>query len=223
MCGRFALITDASELAQAFSVDFDMSMAKRYNIAPSQPVLGIVHNNSGRQAEIFSWGLLPSWAKDPSTFRRSINARAETVHTKPSFRAAFKRRRCLVPASGYYEWQVAADGKQPWYFHAPEHNLFAIAGVWEYFERDGSVVISLALLTTSANASVGEIHHRMPVIPTRSDYALWLDPETETSELQRIMQPGAEDALQAHPVSSYVNKPANNDERCIRKQSGQLN
>lgn len=215
MCGRFALTAPAPLLEQQFDVELGGPVAPRYNIAPSQPVLIVRRNVAAREAVLVSWGLVPFWADAPGTGARMINARAETVAGKPAFRAAFRRRRCLVPASGYYEWQARASGKQPWFIHPAASACCAIAGVWEHWERDGSVIESCALLTCAANARLHAIHDRMPVVIAPRDYAPWLDEATPATDLAPLLAAPADDAFALHPVARRVNSPRNDDAHCI--------
>lgn len=214
MCGRFALATPAPVLAQQFEVALEGPFAPRYNIAPSQPILIVRMHGAAREAALVTWGLLPSWSDSPSAGARMINARAETVASKPAFRAAFRRRRCLVPASGYYEWQVRAGGKQPWFIHPADSECCAIAGVWEHWERDGSVIESCALLTCAPNARLRSIHDRMPVMLAPHAYAPWLDPATPNAALAPLMVAAADDAFDCHPVTRRVNSPRHDDAPC---------
>lgn len=215
MCGRFALFAEPDDLLAQFGIEPPEAYAARYNIAPSQPVLAVVEREQQRTVDLLSWGLLPSWSKDPSGSRRPINARAETVAEKPSFRAAFRRRRCLVPASGYYEWQKIAGGKQPVYIDRTDRSCFAIAGIWEYWERDGNVVVSLALLTCAANAALAPVHHRMPVIIEPDNFALWLAADAPAPDLQRLLAPAPAHNFATRNVSRRVNSPANDSPACV--------
>ncbi len=216
MCGRFALSSDAETLAAEFDVAPPEQLAPRYNIAPSQPLLAVGALPDERVTTLFEWGLLPSWSKTVAGARRPINARAETVAGKPSFRAAFRRRRCLVPADGYYEWKALAGGKQPYYIHRADERCFAIAGIWEHWERDGAVIQSCALLTCAANDTLAAVHDRMPVIVAHEDYAAWLDPATPADSLARLLAPAADHAFALHAVSKRVNSPANDSRDNIR-------
>lgn len=199
-------------------------LTPRYNIAPTQSVLAIRQSGGlGKEAAFLHWGLIPSWADSPSIGNRMINARAETVHQKPAFRHSFRSQRCLVPADGYYEWQKQADGKkQPYLFHLPGGEPFAFAGLWEHWqsrEPDGPVIESCSLITTAANALASTVHDRMPVILDPRDYDAWLDPQAEPARLQQLLVPFADDFLVAEPVSTYVNKPTNDDSKCVEPLS----
>lgn len=166
------------------------------------------------------WGLIPSWAKDPSIGNRIINARSETVAEKPSFRAAFKRRRCLIPANGFYEWKKIGKKKQPYYVRRKDGEPFAFAGLWEPWEgEDGTVIESCTILTTEPNADIRPLHNRMPVILDPSDYDQWLNPEVDELEtLAPLMHPYPDGKLEAVPVSPLVNNPKNDDAQCIEPE-----
>ena len=161
------------------------------------------------------WGLIPSWADDPSIGNKMINARAETVSEKPSFRTPFKHRRCLVLTNGFYEWLRTPEGKQPYYLHVKDGSPFGFAGLWETW-RDGEEIRSCTIITTEANQLVGEVHSRMPVILPPEDYELWLDPEFEEKQaLTSVLRPYPSDGMEAYPVSRRVNSSSNNAPDCI--------
>ncbi|MFZ4662010.1 MAG: SOS response-associated peptidase [Caldilineaceae bacterium] len=224
MCGRFTLTAPPDQVASLFDLPQEPVVVPRYNIAPTQPV-AVVRMNSQKAAREWAltyWGLIPSWSKDPSIGARMINARSETVTEKPAFRAAFKRRRCLVPANGFYEWQKQGKGKQPFYITTPDGAPFAIAGLWEYWEgADGSALESCTLLTTSANALMAPLHDRMPVIVQPEDYTQWLgtgrdETPQALSQLQHLLRPYTDDGLVAYPVSTYVNNARNEGADCVQ-------
>ncbi len=214
MCGRFTLHTEAGRLARQFVVQLDLDLAPRYNIAPSQDVLAIRQGPAGREAVMLHWGLVPFWAREVKTGYRMINARAETVAQKPAFRAAYRRRRCLVPADGFYEWRSGPRGKQPCHITLADGAPFAIAGLWERWEGDGTLE-SCTLIVTAANALVEPIHDRMPVILDPADYGAWLDPATEPGVLGALLRPYPPQGMCAHPVSTRVNNPRNDDPACL--------
>lgn len=221
MCGRFALITPTEQLALQFKADAGnlASMPEsvpRYNIAPTQPVLAVRLTEDGqRELTFFRWGLIPSWAKDMSIGSRLINARSETAAEKPSFRAAFKRRRCLIPADGFYEWQKQNGQKQPMYIHSADEP-FALAGLWEVWsDPDGSSLQTCTILTTQPNEMVSAIHNRMPVIIEPEDYDMWLDPGGRPEDAQHLFRPYPADKMAVHPVSTVVNNPRNDVPACI--------
>lgn len=213
MCGRFALTVDPADLQAAFpGYLFPAQVAPRYNIAPSQPVLAIP-NDGKNAADFFVWGLIPSWAKDPSIGNRLINARAETLAEKPSFRAAYKYHRCLIPADGFFEWQPqpGSKSKTPHLIRLKSGKPFAFAGLWERWEAaDGSEVRSAAIITTEPNRLMTAIHNRMPVILLTDVYTQWLDPSPQTqTSLQGLLVPYPEGEMEAFPISTLVNSPAN--------------
>jgi len=216
MCGRFNLTAPGEEIAQAFSLDEVPALSARYNIAPSQPVAAVgFQPKTGRRglAEL-TWGLAPRGAKPGE--KRLINARSETVATRPAFREAFCKRRCLVPATGFYEWEKRAGEKpRPWLFRLQSGAVFAFAGLWEPpLEAGGRA--TCAILTTEPNALTGKIHDRMPVILPREAYARWLDPAGDDARvLTALLEPLPDDAMTAYPVSRSVNSPANDDPSCV--------
>ncbi len=233
MCGRFALMTPTEQLAMIFDVDQTSVAAlppsvPRYNIAPTQPVIAIrLDENGQRELTFFHWGLIPSWAKDMKFGARMINARSETVAEKPSFRAAFKRRRCLIPADGFYEWQKLASGKQPMFIRPAEgekrpvpakaREPFAFAGLWEVWrDPEGSALQSCTILTTRPNELMAPIHNRMPVIVAPEDYDLWLHPEPNPEQGLHLLRPYPAEKMTAIPVSTLVNSPRNDLPDCIQ-------
>ncbi len=232
MCGRFTLHTDPSILSRLFGLDEEAYLEPRYNVAPSQPVAIIRPDQDGKlEFTHVLWGLIPSWAKDPSIGSRMINARSETVTEKPSYRAAFRRRRCLVPADGFYEWQKRKNSKQPYYITLSGNQLFAFAGLWEHWVgADGSELETCTLLTTEPNEKLAEVHNRMPVILHQEDYDEWLldGKELEPYEqdtLLHLLRPYEADSMKLTPVGSYVSNPRNEGPECIEplpKQSGLL-
>ena len=218
MCGRFALLATGSEIAETFALTETPQLAPRYNIAPTQPVAAIrLHPHSGqREWTHFHWGLIPSWAKEPNMGARMINARSETVAEKPAFRAAFKRRRCLVPASGFYEWQKTGSSKQPMYIHPADAPLFAFAGLWETWQIPGGGELdSCTILTTTPNSLMRAIHDRMPVILEPEDFAMWLDPGERPENGLHLLRPFSPEKMSTYPVSTFVNNPRNEGPNCI--------
>jgi putative SOS response-associated peptidase YedK len=196
-----------------------VDVSPRYNIAPTQPVLAVRAGPEEGELEVVSlrWGLVPSWADDPKIGYRMINARAETVGERPAFRTAFQRRRCLVLADGFFEWQKQGKHKVPFHLCLHERAPFAFAGLWEHWERDGEILETCTLLTTTANDFLRPIHERMPVILPRSDYDRWLDPQfRDASALQALLLPYPAEAMSAYPVSSWVNDAKHDDERCVQ-------
>lgn len=215
MCGRYTITSPPDAVRAVFGYEEQPNFPARYNIAPTQPV-PIVRRESGKRAfALVRWGLIPSWAKDPSKLPLLINARAETVLEKPSFRTAIRRRRCLFPADGFYEWQKVAHGpKQPWHIRRRGGGMLAFAGIWEHWQgSEGSEVETAAIITTEANAILAPIHHRMPVIINADDFDLWLDCDKESTDAAAaLLRPPGDDVLEAWPVSTRVNR-VGNDER----------
>ena len=215
MCGRFMLNSDPADIAAEFSLAAKPVLKPRYNIAPSQPVLTIRNIDRERAAAEARWGLVPSWSKDRKIGNRLINARAETVASKPAFRAAYRRRRCLVPADGYYEWRAQSDAKQPFFIYATAGTCFAIAGLWEHWQQDDEVIESCTLITCEANQRLSGVHGRMPVVIGQDDYNLWLDDEADPAALGNLLQPAPESRFTMHAVSTRVNSPRNDSIECI--------
>ncbi len=217
MCGRFALAATGEEVATHYDLPEIPFIAPRYNVAPTQPVAAVRLNQRGeRELTFFQWGLIPSWAKDPSIGSKLINARGETAAEKPSFRSAFKRRRCLLPATGFYEWQKRNGSKQPMYIHEAGQGLMSLAGLWEIWHApDGGELETCTILTTGPNALMEDIHDRMPVIVDPLDYSTWLAFDTPADQLQHLLRPYDDDRLAAYAVSTAVNKPQNDSEELI--------
>ncbi len=218
VCGRFTLSKSASEIAAHFDLPDVPALARRYNVAPGQDVAVVAFDpaEDARRLELRRWGLVPGWAKTPGDGARRINARVETVQTKPAFRDALRRRRGLVPADGFYEWKEAPGGKLPHHLALPGGALFAMAAVVEHWEdAEGRSVDSVAVLTTEAVEPIREIHGRMPVILAPGDYAAWLDPATDPAEALALCRPGPARTLQAKPVGKRVNDVRNDDPECL--------
>ena len=217
MCGRFTLSQPINAIASAFNIAQIPPLEPRYNIAPTQLIPSILSAPGGeKQLQMLRWGLIPSWAKDAKISAKLINARAETVSEKPSFKAAFKRRRCLIIADGFYEWQRQEKKKQPYYFRLQNAQLFAFAGLWEQWKSpDEDIINSCTILTTEANDLLRPIHDRMPVILESKDYGLWLDSEAQQPQLQQLLRPYQADLMTSYTVSTKVNNPKNNTPECI--------
>jgi putative SOS response-associated peptidase YedK len=224
MCGRYTSRSTVEDLASVFRVDEVRAepMAPRWNVAPTLEVFAVALGGKDspqgprRRLGTFRWGLVPSWAKDPSVGSRMINARAEGIASKPSFRSAIARRRCLIPADEFYEWQrrVGAGGrpagKLPWAFRRTDGTPMAFAGIWEVWRDPGSdeLLRTCAVVTTEANALMAQIHNRMPVIIERHDWDAWLEPSTAAERVTELMVPAADGVLESWPVSTLVNKAA---------------
>jgi len=218
MCGRYSLYLTYRDLLEIFGLEEDGSFGPRFNIAPSQDIPAIRRDGQERRLALLHWGLIPSWARDAKIAYRTINARAETAHKMPSFRAAFRQRRCLIPASGFFEWKREGKTKQPFHIRRRDGQPMAFAGLWEQWgdPKDEAVIESCSILTTRANREVSRIHDRMPVILEPGDFDLWLDPQEHLVEkLQTLLRPAADGRLILEPVSSYVNNPRNEGEKCL--------
>jgi putative SOS response-associated peptidase YedK len=212
MCGRYASFLPAAAIARLFrTVNPLPNVAPSWNIAPTQDAMVVRrHPDTGeRHLDLLKWGLLPSFTKDPVHARRPINARAETVATSGMFRSAFARRRCLVPADAFYEWKVVEGGKQPYAIARADGQPLAFAGLWEGFKwPDGTVARTFTIITTNANATMADIHDRMPVILEQNDWPAWLG-EVENDPAM-LLRPAGDDVLKIWPVSRAVNSPRNN-------------
>jgi len=221
MCGRFTLTTSAEVVAEFFELADLPELTPRYNIAPSQPVPAVLLDGEHRLRRLdhLRWGLVPFWAKDPAIGYRMINARSDGVENKPAFRAAFKKRRCLVAADGFYEWQKqeGSKRKQPYYIRMTGGGVFAFAGLGEHWESpDGAALDTCTILTTEPNALMKPLHDRMPVILPRESFAAWLDPAQQTPDpILRLLRPFPAKAMSAFPVSTTVNNPANDTPACL--------
>lgn len=217
MCGRYTLNAELPAIQLAFNLDSvpDVYMP-RYNIAPTQPV-AVITNENPKELTFHKWGLIPSWSKDPKMGSRMINARAETVDEKPAFRSAFKRRRCLIPATGFYEWTPQNGRKVPMYLHLQDHALFAFAGLWEIWHSpEGDEIRSCTILTTSPNELIKPLHNRMAVILPPEDYEAWLSPDEMPAEaLKPLLRAYPSDAMEVYEVSTLVNSPANDSAELI--------
>ena len=215
MCGRFSLKTTPDTLERIFGHAVPAGDRPRYNVAPSQAVLAILSDEGEERVATPKWGLVPFWAKDPSIGNRLINARAESVAEKPAFRNAFRKRRCLILADGFYEWRKQPGGKQPMWMQVRGGEPFAFAGLWERWDRGPEPLESCTILTTGSNEVMRSIHDRMPVILEGDAAREWLDAEADDARLQRIIEAAAEVPLHPHQVSTLVNSPANDLPECI--------
>lgn len=219
MCGRFTLAVPPLALVEAFpGFSVPEEIEPRYNIAPTQPVV-VVTNKGDNQLEFAHWGLIPSWSKDAKIGNRMINARAETLSTKPSFRVAYRKRRCLIIADGFYEWRKdpGGKGKTPFYIRLKSGEPFAFAGLWETWKSpEGETIESCVIITTTPNELLAKVHDRMPVILPPEKYSDWLAEGDQSAEkLALLLKPYPADLMTAYPVSTFVNSPANDSPICI--------
>ena len=218
MCGRYRLSRRKQLIQEYFDTTDEVDWEPRYNIAPSQSV-GIIRQDREKPERRFSlarWGLIPYWAKDSSIGNKLINARSETVGSKPAFREAFENRRCLIPADGFYEWKRIVNGKQPFHFGLRDDSLFTFAGLWDQWkDASGQAVESCSILTTTPNALLADVHDRMPVILSPEHYDLWLDPGFKRTEsLKGMLSPFDATLMKRYPVSTRVNFVKNDDPEC---------
>lgn len=221
MCGRFTLTSDIDFVITRFNISgkFGKDDYKlRYNIAPSQPVLSIINDGSINRAGYLKWGLVPTWASDPKIGYKMINARAETLAEKPSFKTAFKKRRCLVIADSFYEWTHEGKNKKPMRIKLKNSEPFSMAGLWErWTAQDGQVINSCTIITTAPNKLMSDIHDRMPVILNHEDEQIWLDPSIkDTKYLNHFLVPYDENLMDYYEVSPAVNSPRNDFEELIK-------
>lgn len=221
MCGRYAVISSVGRIAARLGVvpladRLPADHRPRYNAAPGQPLPVIRADAAGAAIELLRWGLVPGWARDPAIGSRLVNARAETVAEKPSFRAAFRGRRCLVPIDGFYEWQRLGTSRQPWFFAARDAEPLFLAGLWERNTRCGTPLVTFTILTTAANATCSPVHARMPVVLAPAHHERWLDPRAaDRDALAALLVPCAPGILSGHPVTTRVNRPQHDDPGCI--------
>ena len=217
MCGRFVMKSSQMELADFFQLAASVDVPARYNIAPTDAVLAVADTGEGRHWRVFRWGLIPSWARDIAMGARMINARSETVFDKPAFRAAIRRRRCIVPADGFYEWDGKKGERQPYYIAMADGKPFGMAAIWEIWESgEGDYIESCALLTTSANSLIESFHPRMPVILDPGNWELWLDPTGgERAALEKLFVSYPADKMAVYPVGHDVDNPRNDGEQLI--------
>ncbi|MBX3316452.1 MAG: SOS response-associated peptidase [Phycisphaeraceae bacterium] len=217
MCGRFTQLLTWAQLRRLMRLTSPpIELPLRYNIAPTQRVPVVRHEGGGRSLALLRWGLVPAWAKDLAIGSSMINARGETLAAKPAFRSAFKRRRCLVPASGFYEWDKVSGGKakQPIYITASDEGPLVFGGVWEsWASPDGDTVETFAIVTTAPNEMMSRFHDRMPLILDPDDHDAWLDPERE--DASALVRPYPSELMLARPVSTRVNSPKNDDPSLI--------
>ena len=219
MCGRFSMYSSRDELARLFGSETDdvPDQLPRYNVAPTQLVAVVRLDDGQRVMRPLRWGLIPTWSRDEKIGNSLINARAETVTEKPAFRAAFKKRRCLIPTTGFYEWMATGGKKkQPFHIRMIDGKPFALAGLWEHWSgAEGETVESCTIITTTANDLVGRVHDRMPVILAPANYGTWLDPTTPAEALQALLRPYPAEEMTAVPVGSFVSNPRNEGPQCL--------
>ena len=217
MCGRYSLYSDPPTLQRRFKFTGDLRIEPRYNIAPTQYILTVT-NNGERRGELMRWGLIPFWAKDMKVSHKMINARAETAATSGAFKHAFKRRRCLIPTDGFFEWRKEGGMRFPNYIFLKSRQPFAFAGLWEaWISPKGEQICSCTILTTKPNSLMEPIHNRMPVILDQESEALWLDPMTDNLDtLKRLLIPLPQEHMDFHETSSLVNFPKNEGSEIIQ-------
>jgi len=217
MCGRYTL----TQALQAIKIHFfplaiSMDHLPRYNIAPTQEVPVVMAANGKRELAAMRWGLIPPWATEKKPGSPMINARAETVHEKPGFRQSFKNKRCLIPADGFIEWVKTGKDKRPQYITLKSGELFAFAGIWSEWKKDGGVLWTFSIITTECNALLQPVHERMPAILAPSDYDAWLAPSSTPADLHSLLRPFPSDAMQMYPIAPEINSPKNDHAECLR-------
>ena len=219
MCGRYAVTSSPEAIRALFRYPEQPNFPPRYNVAPTQPIAVVRLVDGVRHFALVRWGLLPSWVKDPKTFTLLINARGESAAEKPAFRAAMRRRRCLIPADGFYEWRREGERKRPYFVHAKAGGPLAFAGLWECWTGpDGEELETAAIVTTSANRLLAPIHDRMPVIVPPDAFDLWLDcAKVDARTAAAVIAPAREGLLQAYEVSTAVNRTANDDANLLQR------
>ncbi|MCW5751296.1 MAG: SOS response-associated peptidase [Alphaproteobacteria bacterium] len=216
MCGRYSITTPVEALARLFWFPERPNLAPRYNMAPTQIAPVVRESEDGRHLALLRWGLVPFWAKDAGIGARLINARAETLSEKPAFRDAFRKRRCILPADGFYEWQAAEGGKRPHLIRRRDGRPLAFAGLWESWRGGGGAepLETFTIVTTDANETLRPIHERMPAILEEADFSLWLAATSDAARLRALLRPAGKDILEAIEVSTRVNNVRNDDAAC---------
>ncbi|MDR4934991.1 SOS response-associated peptidase [Rossellomorea marisflavi] len=210
MCGRFSLIESVHELQQQFEFDISAKLQPRFNIAPIQEVFSIISDGKKRRGGTLRWGLVPHWAKEAKIGYKMINARAEGIEEKQSFREPFRKKRCLIIADGFYEWKKVDDRKQPYRFVMKDRKPFAFAGLWETWKKGDAPLHTCTIITTTPNAVTEDVHDRMPVILKHRDYDRWLDPSNQrVDELKSLLVPYPAEEMELYAVSELVNSPKN--------------
>lgn len=216
MCGRYNLIAKPEEIVETFRLHRLPRYEVSYNIPPGQKILTIVQLDDGSYKAVYLyWGLIPHWSKERKISHHLINARAETLAEKPAFKTAYRQRRCIIPATGFYEWQKREHGKQAYCVHHEEQQLFAFAGLWEYWEYCTETIYSCTIITTAANELMHPIHPRMPVLLGRQDYRQWLDKQASLEITQQLLATDSYQGITVKPVSDWVNNPYHNDKNCL--------
>lgn len=220
MCGRFVQIMDPELIQQEFSLSTVPEIPARYNVAPTQQAY-VITNERPTELTAMRWGLIPSWSKDTAIGGKLINARSETLEEKPSFRTAYRKRRCIVPVNGFYEWKTEGSAKQPLYIHPRSGGLFALGGLWETWKDPaaGEIITTFTIITTEANTFMRAFHERMPLILTRADYEPWLKTD-DPLVLRSLLKSASSDEMDAYPVTRAVNRPAYDAPDCIVPLAG---
>lgn len=222
MCGRFTLTDEIVQLQAFFEFDYDVKTTPRFNISPGQNILTVVSDSTRRIGKEMKWGLVPNWAKDEKIGYKMINARAETIETKPSFKHAFERRRCLILADGFYEWKRTDDGKQPFRFVMKDRKPFAFAGIWEAWTKGENPLFTCTIITTGPNDVTKDVHDRMPVILPAHTYDTWLDPNfRQISTLKQFLRPYSAEEMEKYEVSTLVNSAKNETAELISPLNSQ--
>jgi putative SOS response-associated peptidase YedK len=223
MCGRYTLTAPGEVIADVFELDAAPALAPRYNIAPGQDAPVVRKEGNGRRLDALRWGLVPSWASDPAVGNKSINARAESLEEKPSFRDSFVARRCLVPADGFYEWRAEGTRrKTPYHVRPAAGEVIAFAGLWDVWRpaRDAPPLWTYTIVTTDASEDLRDLHDRMPVVLQPSDWTPWLDPATAPADLRALLRPAATGFFVPRAVSDRVSSVANDDPACLEPPTG---
>mgnify|MGYP000126006630 FL=1 len=216
MCGRYNLLATPEQVIETYQLHRLPRYETSYNIPPGQKILTIVQLDDGSYKAVYlHWGLIPHWAKERKISHNLINARAETIAEKPAFKSAYQQRRCLIPATGFYEWQKTEQGKQAYCISRPDQQLFAFAGLWEYWEHDRETVYSCTIITTTANQLINPIHSRMPVIISHNNINHWLDKQAPRETTQQLLASDGYDGMALKQISDWVNSPSHNDKNCL--------
>ena len=218
MCGRYSLTATPEQVIDTFQLHRLPRYESSYNIPPGQKILTIVKLDDGSNKAVnLHWGLIPHWSKDKKISNHLINARAETLTEKPSFKTAYQQRRCLIPATGFYEWQTTVQGKQAYSISREDQQLYAFAGLWEYWDHGTETIYSYTIITTVANELMSPIHHRMPVIIDKQNYNDWLDKQISQEIAQQLLTTDVYQDMTVKPISDWVNNPHHNDKNCLNR------